>query len=158
MPEAKAYVLAAHEGELRCGPGATSTWFMATGDLTAGKFALVDERAALGESVPMHRHAEDDESFFVLEGEIMFFLEDRPGVRAAAGAFAHIPGGTAHGFRVESESARYLIFTTARHGEFYRTITRKVSAPGDPFEKVTGAQIGAACREFGIEFLGPLPK
>jgi quercetin dioxygenase-like cupin family protein len=157
MPNHAAYVLGPDEGELRCGPGATSTYFLATGDLTGRKFALVDERAGKGESVPLHRHGEDDESFFVLEGEITFFLEGRAAVRARAGSFAHIPGGTVHGFRVESERARYLILTTPRHAEFYRAITRKVDSPGDPFEKVTGEMIGKACREFGIEYVGALP-
>lgn len=157
MMDSGAYVLGPDEAELRSGPGATSTYFMATGDLTGGKFGLVDERAGKGESVPLHRHAEDHESFFVLEGEITFFLDGRPGVRAHAGSFAHIPGGTVHGFRVESERARYLILTTPRHAEFYRAITRKVDSPGDPFEKVTGEMIGQACREFGIEYVGALP-
>jgi hypothetical protein len=47
--------------------------------------------------------------------------------------------------------ARYLILTTARHGEFYRAITLASRGP------VEGAQIKAAAREYGIEFVGPLP-
>ena len=43
-------------------------------------------------------------------------------MRAPAGTFAHLPGGTVHGFRIESETARYLIRTTPRHGRFYRAI------------------------------------
>jgi len=101
--------LGLNEGELQCGPGATCPLFKATGDLTGGKFALVDERADRGESVPLHRHVEDDESFFVIEGEITIFLDKGPGIRARAGSFAHLPGGTVHGFRVDSESARYRI-------------------------------------------------
>jgi quercetin dioxygenase-like cupin family protein len=54
------------------------------------------------------------ESFYVLEGEVTLYIGDEPGVLAPAGSFAHIPGGAVHGFRVESESARYLILTTPR--------------------------------------------
>jgi hypothetical protein len=63
-----------------------------------------------------------------------------------------------HGFRVSSETARYLILTTPRHGEFYRAITL-ASRPGgaQPLEAVDGSQIGEACAEYGIEFVGPLP-
>jgi quercetin dioxygenase-like cupin family protein len=154
---AKAYVSGPQAGELRCGPGATCTWFKATGDLTGGKFALVDERAQKGESAPLHSHAGDDESFFVLEGEVAFFIGDHPGVRSGPGSFVHIPAGTVHGFRVASVEARYLILTTARHGEFYRAITRPVKSPGDAFEKVTGEMVGQACREFEIQYVGPLP-
>jgi mannose-6-phosphate isomerase-like protein (cupin superfamily) len=138
--------------------GETSTYFLATGEATDGAFCLVDERAMRGESVPLHRHADDMESFYVLEGELTLYVDGEPGVRAPAGAFAHVPGGTVHGFRVESEEARYLILTTPRHGEFYRAISR-ASRPGGlpPLESVEGSQIQQAAREYDIEFVGPLP-
>lgn len=87
-----------------------------------------------------------------------FYIGDQPGVRASAGSFAHLPGGTVHGFRIESETARYLILTTARHGQFYRAITVP-SRPGGvpPDESIDGSQIEKACEEYGIEFVGPLP-
>ena len=49
----------------------------------------------------------------MLEGEITIYLDEQPGVRASAGSFAHIPGGHVHGFRIESDTARYLILTTS---------------------------------------------
>jgi len=132
--------------------GETFTHFLATGEQTGEAFALVDEQAKRGESVPLHRHRDDMESFFVLQGELTLFIGDgAPGVRAGAGSFAHVPGGTVHGFRVESETARYLILTTPRHGEFYRAITRPTPEP------IAGSQIREAAKEYGIEFVGPLP-
>ena len=119
METASPYLLQPGEAELRW-MGETSTYFLATGAETAGAFTLVDERARRRMSVPLHRHPDDVESFYVLEGEVMFFLGEKAGVRAGAGAFAHVPGGTLHGFRAESDSARYLILTTPHHGEFYR--------------------------------------
>jgi quercetin dioxygenase-like cupin family protein len=148
-----------HEGESeRRWVGETSTYFLASGEETGGGFALVDERAVLGESVPLHRHPDDVESFYVLEGELSFFLDGSPGVRAGSGAFVHVPPGAVHGFRVESESARYLILTTPRHGEFCRAITLP-SRPGGlpPTESISGSEIGKAAREYGLEFVGPLP-
>lgn len=132
--------------------GDTSTYFLATGGLTGGAFALVEERALRGESVPLHRHDADVESFYVLEGEISFYLGDKPAVRATGGAFVHVPGGTVHGFRIDSDHARYLILTTPRHAEFYRAITSPVrGTSGD------GAAIEAVCQEYGIQFVGRLP-
>ena len=152
-----AYVCQPGESELRWF-GETSTHFLATGDQTNGEFALVDEKAKRGERVPLHRHADDRESFYVLDGEVSYFLGDQPGVRACAGAFVHVPAGSVHGFRVESETARYLILTTARHGDFYRAITL-ASQPGGlpPGESIEGSEISKAAREYGIEFVGPLP-
>ena len=155
---AEGYVLLPGEAELRW-LGGTSTFFLATGEETGGAFALVDERASHGESVPLHRHEADVESFYVLEGEVTFFLGDSAGVRAGAGSFVHVPGGAVHGFRVESESARYLILTTAHHGDFYRAITA-ASGPGGerPQDPIDGAQIKRASQEYGVEFVGPLPE
>ncbi len=151
------YLYQPGESELRW-MGRTSTHFLATGDQTGGAFSLVDEQATRGESVPLHLHRDDMESFYVLEGEIALYIGDQPGVRAAAGSFAHIPGGTVHGFRIESETARYLILTTPRHGEFYRAITL-ASRPGGlpPLESIEGTRIKQASTEYGIEFVGPLP-
>jgi quercetin dioxygenase-like cupin family protein len=146
----KAYLYQPGESELRW-MGETSTYFLATGALTGETFALVDERAVGGESVPLHKH-DDVESFFVLEGEISFYLGDQSGVRVGAGAFAHMPGGTIHGFRIESALARYLILTTPRHGEFYRAISLPT-----PRAVITGSVIEQACQAYGVEFVGPLP-
>lgn len=51
--------------------GETFAYFLATGSSTGGAFCLTDEQAKRGETVPMHRHSEDMESFYVLDGEIM---------------------------------------------------------------------------------------
>ena len=155
--ETGAYLYQPGESEQRW-MGETSTYFLATGEQTGGAFGLVDERAGRGESVPLHRHRDDMESFYVLEGEMTLYIGDQPGVRAPAGSFAHLPGGTVHGFRVESETARYLILTTPRHGEFYRAITL-ASRPGGlpPLDSVQDSQIEQASKDYGVEFVGPLP-
>ena len=152
-----AYLYQPGEGELRwmC---ATSTYFLATGEQTGAAFCLVDEQASRGESVPLHRHRKDMESFYVLEGELTFYIGDQAGVRVPAGSFAHLPGGIVHGFRVESETARYLILTTPRHGQFYRAITL-ASRPGGlpPFDSIQGSQIKQASKDYEVEFVGPRP-
>ena len=155
MESPSPYVHRHGEAELRWF-GATSTWFLADGESTGGAFALVDERATRGESVPLHRH-DDVESFYVLEGELTVFLGETA-TRLGAGSFAHVPGGTVHGFRIESETARYLILTTPRHGDFYRAITVPAQADGGPpLEPIQSTQIKQASRDYGIEFVGPLP-
>lgn len=147
----KAYIFQPNESERRW-MGKTSTSFLATGALTGGEFALVEERSIKGISVPLHKHDEDTESFYILEGEVSFFLNDGPGVRALAGAFVHIPKGAVHGFRVESDAVRYLILTTPHHAEFYREITLP-----EPGASVDDAAIGKACKKYNVDFIGPLP-
>lgn len=157
MGESGAYVCRAGAAELRW-LGETSTYFLATGEQTGEAFSLVDEQAKRGESVPLHVHREDVESFYVIDGEITFFIGEQPGVRAGAGSFVHVPGGTVHGFRVESDTARYLILTTPQHGRFYRAISLPARDGGlPPVESVDGSRIKQACADYGIEFVGPLP-
>ncbi|MBA3579911.1 MAG: quercetin 2,3-dioxygenase [Gemmatimonadaceae bacterium] len=141
MDRAEAYLCKPGESEVRW-MGDTSTHFLATGALTGEEFGLVEESVKRGASVPLHRHDRDIESFYVIEGRITFYLGDQPGALAVPGTFVHIPGGTIHGFRVESDTARYLILTTPRHAEFYRAIT--VSSPMTPIED---SVIGKACQE-----------
>ncbi len=155
---ASAYVVRPGESEQRR-MGETVTHFLATGATTGNEFCLVDETAKFGETVPLHRHPDDMESFYVLEGTVALFIGDGPAVAAGPGSFAHVPGGTIHGFRIESEKARYLILTTPRHGEFYRAITNGLGPDGEPKgQPIDGAVIKEACEKFGIEFIGPLPE
>ena len=138
--------------------GETSTYFLADGERTGGAFALVDERAKRGDSVPLHRHDEDMESFYVLEGEVTLFIGDAPGVRAGAGSFAHVPGGTVHGFRdrvgdgalpdPDDAAARRVLPSDHAAGAAGRLTA------GDADR---GSSDQAGVTEYEIEFIGPLP-
>ena len=158
MPDDRTgYIHSPGEAELRW-MGDVSTYFLATGATTDSAFALVDERAPHGESVPLHRHAADAESFYVLEGEMAFFLGRADGRQASSGSFVHVPAGAVHGFRVESDSARYLILTTPRHGDFYRAISVPAAPDGGPpAEGFDFSRLEAIAREYGVELVGPLP-
>ena len=45
-----------------------------------------------------HVHADEDDSFYILEGELTFVLGDEE-VAAPAGTFVLVPPGVEHGFR-----------------------------------------------------------
>ena len=105
------YVLGPEEGEAFWGFGALWTP-KATSEQTGGRFSMIEEVAPRGEGTPLHVHREDDETFYVLEGELTFYLDDDQPIPASAGSFVHIPGGVVHAFQVDSETARYLITTT----------------------------------------------
>ena len=153
------YVLGPGEGEARWGVDGALTAVKATGEQTGGRLAVIEDLAPRGEGTPLHAHREDDESFYVLEGELTFWLGDGPPVRAVPGSFVHVPGGVAHAFRVDSETARYLMVTTPRHGDFYRAISdpapERVLPPAAPMDI---AKVGAACAAYGVEILGPPPE
>jgi quercetin dioxygenase-like cupin family protein len=67
------------------------------------------------EGVDPHTHADHADSFYVLEGEVEFFLD---GVwhRVGPGTFLSVPPNVEHGFRPCGESFRLLNFHTPNVG------------------------------------------
>jgi quercetin dioxygenase-like cupin family protein len=51
--------------------------FLATGEETQGQFALIEALARKGNVPPRHIHHREDETFYVLEGEITVSVGDR---------------------------------------------------------------------------------
>lgn len=83
-------------------------WIMlATAEDTDGQYSCMEELLPHGPAAPPHIHEAADETFYVLEGEATFFVEDQP-IKATAGSFVAIPRGTKHAFQIDSETARLL--------------------------------------------------
>ncbi len=152
-----AYALGQEEGEL--------LWFfgtLATVKASAGgsedRFALIHQVAPRGVATPLHVQPEDDESFYVLEGEMTFFLEDGQPIKAGAGSFVYIPKGFPHAFRVDSETATFLDLTNAQHENFIRAVAEPAPERTIPPHSPPDMQkIGAAAEEYAVEILGPPP-
>lgn len=99
-------------------------WFLGTlarilldGGQTGGVFAAFEVTLPYGASPPLHSHPQD-ESFYVLDGEVTVWVEDEPR-HCRTGAMAFAPGGTPHSFRVESDTARMLVLSTPAGIEDY---------------------------------------
>ena len=58
--------------------------FLATGEETQGQFALMEVVARKGNAPPPHLHHREDETFYVLEGEMTFCVGGRT-IKATAG-------------------------------------------------------------------------
>jgi quercetin dioxygenase-like cupin family protein len=67
------------------------------------------------EGVDPHTHPDHADSFYVLEGEVEFFLDDA-WHRAGPGTFLSAPPGIEHGFRPCGTSFRLLNFHTPNVG------------------------------------------
>ena len=84
-------------------------WAMlAMGDQTAGQFSLMEEWCPKDSGPPPHYH-DQDEAFYVIEGNITFVAAGQQ-LQASTGSFVSIPAGTTHNFRVDSETAHVLNF------------------------------------------------
>ena len=89
-----------------------SLWIvLASGDETDGVIGALDEHCAQGLRAPMHVHDDADEIFYVLEGNLTFFVGEQR-IEAAPGAFVYLPRFVHHGFQCNSAEARVFNFLT----------------------------------------------
>jgi quercetin dioxygenase-like cupin family protein len=88
------------------------TVYKATHADTGGQFSLFEQTVPPGYAAPLHRHADEDEAFYLLEGEIT--LEGEGGARRAGpGSFVFLPRGSFHAFHNDTASvARLLVICT----------------------------------------------
>lgn len=90
--------------------GALFRW-LATAEDTDGAFALAEVRVRAGAEPPPHSHTHEDESFYVLDGDVDFIVDDAI-TSARAGDLIVLPRGHVHAFRVRSSETRMLLWVT----------------------------------------------
>ena len=101
--------------------------FLATGEDTQGQFALQEQVGRKGNVPPRHIHHREDETFYVLEGEMTFFIGDRT-IKATPGTMVYAPRHVPHSFTIDSEQVRILVLNTpAGIEEFFKELS--VPAP-----------------------------
>ena len=142
----------------------TSQWFIdelatAALDVTErpSQTALVERSAPEGAMPPLYRR-DEAETYRVLEGEVLFFIDDEV-VPAGPGDVVVAAAGAERTFRV-SEDARWLVLTRVAALEGFLDFNRAVAEPmavpvtGWPSaeEEAALSSMGAAN---GIELLGP---
>ena len=86
--------------------------FLAKGSETGGRFALMQYHTKPGNEPPPHVHEREHELYFVLEGTMRFYVEDKT-LDIGAGDVVFLPQGKAHAFTCTSNVVRTLIFVQA---------------------------------------------
>jgi quercetin dioxygenase-like cupin family protein len=142
-----------------------SYWFLdtlvrvrAAGEDTGGRYGVVESVAPPGHQPPPHVHHDDDEGFYVLDGEITVYVGDEETV-LRPGEFLNAPRGVAHTFRVSSpEPARVLVTSApARFDAFVRELGEP--APRAELPVLEGPpdveRLVAVAAKHGVEILGP---
>ncbi len=134
--------------------------FLATAEDTQGKFALVEGVARRGNVPPPHIHHREEETFYVLEGEMTFSVGGQT-IKAAAGTMVSLPRHVMHSFEIDSERVRVLtLITPAGFEGWFKEFS--VPAPSmtlpppaeTPYSEIQ--KMLAAAPRFGVEFV--LPK
>ena len=88
---------------------------LATGEHTNGSYYLVHAIVPGGGGPPAHIHTREEEAFFVIRGDVTFFVDGDP-VIATVGTFLNVPRGTKHQFKNESDEEAEMIFWFAPAG------------------------------------------
>ena len=117
-----------------------------SGAQTGGAFALIESTAPAGDQPPLHVHRDDDEGFYVLEGELTLWVGDQTHVlRAGDGLLA--PKRIPHTLRVGEGGARWLV--AAAPAGFEAFVRAVAAATPEPEE------LSRLAAEHGIDILGP---
>ena len=146
---ADAYVLEAAEGEALWFADALVS-YKATGTETDGGLTVAEVRAPRGAGSPRHRHHHEDEAWYILSGELTFWLGDEERTRRRRRLRLRA-AGVEHRFRVDSEEARFLLLLTpAGFEDFTRTCgwpaTALTMPPADLPERPASLLQAAAAR------------
>jgi quercetin dioxygenase-like cupin family protein len=128
----------------------------------SGQISVVEFTGPPGDMPPLHLHRKDDEAWYLLEGEMSFFVGGNEPTRIEAGAVAFGPKGVPHTYRVEGErAARWLAICTP--GDFERFVLAgsrpaerdELPPHEDPPSEQEVAEVTTLAAEHGIELLGP---
>ena len=120
---------------------------------TNGAFSLLEAEEPAGFGPPLHIHRDAAESFYILEGEYIIFLDGRE-ASCPAGSFIFIPAGIPHGFRVGGVGSRKLnIYTPAAMVGYFEDFADAIKA-GDLDPDVL-SEIGS---RHEMEVIGPVPE
>ena len=144
---------------------AQATWFFnalmtttATMRETGGAYSLTDHLVTAASNPPMHVQVDEDEAFYIVDGEVEFEVEGDV-VVATPGSFAFVARGAEHCFRVLTPTARMLVICSGKPADnledFFVSMgtpatERELPVPTAPDE----ARLVELCARTGIELRG----
>jgi quercetin dioxygenase-like cupin family protein len=156
-------------GSMISGPDTQAAiWFLGalaqvrlSGAQTGGAFALVDYLARRGNASPVHVHDRDDETFFVLDGELRVFTGEEEHT-AGPGTVAVLPRRLRHAYVVTSATARFLtLHSPAGFEQFAAEVGEPAPAltlPPPPAGPPDFAALAQAAARHHITILAPPPQ
>ncbi|HET7714091.1 MAG TPA: cupin domain-containing protein [Bauldia sp.] len=124
-----------------------------------GGLHVIETVVPSGDESPWHVHHDEDESFYVMEGELEVIVGDRR-VRLGPGDFAFGPREVPHGFRVTSPGpARFLMITVGgRFADFIAEMSEPLADAVLPERaEIDLPRLVATAKKYGMDVFGPLP-
>lgn len=126
-------------------------------ETTNGAFGLIESwEMPVGFASPYHTHHREDESFYVLEGEMAFVCGGN-WLKAGPGTFIYGPREIAHGFKVIGNSPASMLLMCSPGG-FERFVLEQAAPITEPPSPPDMAKLMMLAGQFGIDIHGPLPE
>jgi quercetin dioxygenase-like cupin family protein len=149
--------LGAGEGEALWFLGQLVTIKSSSGS-TGGRVGVTETLGPRGSGSPLHVHHNEDEWFYVIDGELTFWVGGQV-IAAPAGSFVYGPREIPHTFTVSSEQARFLLVVEPAGFEgFVRALgqpAQELVIPPPATEPPDVEGMARLAGEYGIEILGP---
>jgi quercetin dioxygenase-like cupin family protein len=140
--------------------GYLMTW-LAEGKDTGGQFSLVEVVARQGTEPPPHTHANEDEAYYLLEGEMAFHVGQQT-IEAAPGDYVWLPRGVRHAPVLKTPEVRTLVLIAPAGLEVaFLQVSEPARTPTlpPPSEEPPGMeqmqQVLAVFEAYGVEFALP---
>ena len=149
------------------GEGVADVWWMtgrltvkASGAETGDAFAQFLTDDPLGTAPPLHVHHNDDEAFYLLDGEVTVFVGGER-IDLGTGDYCFAPRGIRHTWIVRSERARMLVTVSpAGLEQAFVSLGVPVTGAEPPASPVLPApdELIRLFAGFGVDIIGPPPS
>jgi quercetin dioxygenase-like cupin family protein len=146
------------------GEGLADVWWKSgritvkiAGAETGNAFSQIETDDPRGSGPPLHLHHNEDETFYVLEGDVTVQVGDER-IDLEAGDFLFGPRGVAHAYVVRSERARMLVTASpAGVEQFFVSHGLPVTGAEPPTDAVMPPmdELMRLFADYGCEILGP---
>lgn len=149
---------------------APAYWFLnalhlllAHNQLGDGAYSLLHLTAPPNLETPYHLHHDEDEAFYVLDGEFTV-IRDEEKIVAGPGSYIFLPRGVPHGFRASSDKeSRVLIHVIPGGKVGFVAMMLELAVPIHDRHKLPEStppdlkRLTTFCEQNNISILGPLP-
>ena len=132
------------------------TQLRASTESTNGAYGLTESWSMTpGFSSPYHTHHDEDEAFYVLDGEIAFVCDGK-WMRGGPGTYVFGPRDLPHGFQIIGNTPARMLLLASPGGfeRFVLELSLPIDAPLTPPDMAKVAQVAA---KYHIDLHGPLP-
>ncbi len=131
----------------------------ATGKETDGRYTLIELYATKEGEVPWHIHHREDEAFYIIEGEMTFYIGEKI-KKCRPGDFIFAPKDIPHMYTVDTPGHARILMTFSPAG--FEDFVRATSAPATSLIppppqtiNINYDELMKLAAQFGAEFVGP---